>query len=118
MNQVREKGFTLLEILVALFLLSVVLLATSNMVYSVIKAASQSKEKSMAVVFAQDKMEFLKNTGFSSISVGSDSPSYGGITYSRVWSVTTSGNVKIISLTVSWTDRVSRSLTLTTMRGL
>jgi len=117
MNQVQEKGFTLMEILVALFLLSVVLLATSNLVYSVIKAASQNKEKSMAVVLAQDKMETLKNMGFSSISAGSDSPSYGGITYNRSWTVSTSGNVKAIALTVGWVDRNSHSVTLTTLRG-
>ncbi len=115
----REKhfGFTLIEVLVALFILSIVLLSMSTMVYSVINATAQSKEMSTATTLAQDLMERLKNSPFSSLNSGNDSTTLGNVTYNRQWTVSVVGNMKTISVTVNWTDRIPHNVSITTQRG-
>ena len=63
MKNTKKAGFTLIEVLIAVFILSVVLLAISSMVYSVMRSTSNSKETSTATTLMQDEMETLKNAG-------------------------------------------------------
>ena len=77
MKKQKEHGFTLIELLVAVFILCVVLLAISSMVYSVMRATSNSKETSIATTLMQDKMEALKNTSLLSLAPGNDTPTLG-----------------------------------------
>jgi prepilin-type N-terminal cleavage/methylation domain-containing protein len=51
-KRIRRTGFTLLELLTALFALSMVLLTFGPMVYSLMNSASRSKETAMEVEFA------------------------------------------------------------------
>ena len=113
----NQRGFTLTELLISLFILSVVLLALSTMVYSVMRATAQSKGMATATTLAQDRMESLKNTSFSSLASGSDSTSLGNITYNRTSTVITVGNIKTITVAVSWTDRLPHNVSITTVRG-
>lgn len=119
MKRLNQRGFTLIEILIALFVLSVVLLSMSAMVVSVMWATAQSKGLTTATSLVQDKMESLKNASFSSLTPGSysDSPRFGNITYNRQWTVSTAGNIKTIAVAVSWTDRRSHNVAITTLRG-
>jgi prepilin-type N-terminal cleavage/methylation domain-containing protein len=117
MKKQDERGFTLIEILIAIFILSVVLLSLSSMVYSIMRSNSLSKETSTATTLMQDQMERLKNTALTSLTSGTDSVSLGNITYSRVWSLTSAANIRTITVTVNWTDRGSHSVTMTTLRG-
>lgn len=118
MRRQDKRGFTLIEILIAIFILSVVLLSLSSMVYSVMRSTSLSKETSTATTLMQSQMETLKNTPLTSLTSGSDTPPVpGNISYSRVWTVTTSGNIRTISVTVTWTSRGSHSVTMNTLRG-
>ncbi len=112
-------GFTLIELLIALFILSVVLLALSTMVYSVMRATAQSKGMATATTLAQDVLENLKNSSYSSLASGNDtkSPAPGNITYNRQWTVSTVGNIKTIEVTVSWTDHRPHNVSFTTLRG-
>lgn len=119
MKRIRTRGFTLIEVLIALFILSFVLLGMSSMVFSVIRGTGQSKEMSTADTLVQEKMEELKNTAYTALASSSvdESRSRGGVTYARGWTVSMSGNIKTITVTVNWTDRVARSVTLTTYRA-
>ncbi len=117
MKRINQRAFTLIELLIALFILSVVLLALSTMVYSVMRATAQSKGMATATTLAQDRMESLKNTSFTSLTSGSDSTSLGNITYNRTWTVSTVGNIRTITVTVSWTDHRPHNVSFTTLRG-
>lgn len=117
MKRLRARGFTLIEVLVALFVLTAVLLGMSTMVLSVIRATGQSKELSTANTLLQQQMETLRNTGYDSLSSGSDSSTVGSIAYNRQWTITTSGNIRAITVTVGWTDRIPRNVSLTTYRA-
>jgi prepilin-type N-terminal cleavage/methylation domain-containing protein len=112
-----QRGFTLIETLISLFILSVALLGMSSMVFSVIRATAQSKEMTTATTLLQDKMENLKNGSISSLASGNDSASVGNITYLRQWVISTVGNLKTISVTVNWTGRGAHGVSATTLRG-
>jgi prepilin-type N-terminal cleavage/methylation domain-containing protein len=113
----EQRGFTLIETLISLFILSVALLGMSSMVFSVIRATAQSKEMTTATTLLQDKMENLKNTGMSSLTSGNDSASLGNIMYLRQWAISTVGNLKTITVTVNWTSRGPHGVSVTTLRG-
>lgn len=113
----NKGGFTLIEILIALFILSVGLLGMSSMVLSVIQATAQSKEAATATTLLQDKMEGLKSVSISSLTSGNDSATRGNITYLRQWAVSTVGNLSTITVTVNWTSRGIHNVSATTLRG-
>lgn len=117
MKKDRESGFTLMELLIALFILTVALLAISTMVYSVMNSTSLSKEASTATTLMQDKMESLKHTAVSSLTSGNDTIRLGNVDYHRQWSVAASANTRTITVTVNWTNRRPHTVTMTTLRG-
>jgi prepilin-type N-terminal cleavage/methylation domain-containing protein len=117
MNKNREAGFTLIEVLIALFVLTAALLAISSMVYSVMGSTSLSKEVGTATTLMQDKMESLKNTPVSSLSSGNDTIQLGNVDYLRQWSVAASANTRTITVTIDWTSRGPHNVSMTTLRG-
>jgi type IV pilus assembly protein PilV len=117
MNKNREFGFTMIELLVALFVLTVGLLAISSMVYSVMNSTSLSKETSTATTLMQDKMESLKQKAVSSLTSGNDTIRLGNVDYLRQWNVATSANTRAITVTVNWTDRGPHTVSMTIVRG-
>src|SRR5213593_1100552 len=60
----REWGFTLIEIMISLVILSVGLLGIASQTLSVIKANSLSDQMTQAAVLVGDKMEELKRLGY------------------------------------------------------
>lgn len=117
MRKQGQFGFTLIEMVISLCILSVVLLGASSMVFSVIRATAQSQEMTTATTLLQEKMENLKKINISSLTSGSDSASQGNITYLRQWAVSTGGNLKTITVTVNWTNRGFHDVSVTTLRG-
>ena len=117
MKRQAQNGFTMIEILISLFVLCVVLLAISTMVFSVMRATSQSKEMATATTIVQDKLENLKNTSVGSLVSGNDSLNLGNITYLRQWIVSTAGNIKTITVSVNWNSRGTHNVSMTTLRG-
>jgi len=63
-NQARElseKGFTLVELLIASVILGIAFMGLANMQISTINSNSNSSRLTKAIILAQDKMEELKN---------------------------------------------------------
>lgn len=100
----KNKGFTLIEIMITVFILTVALLALASVTIMVIKGNSFSKGMTTATTLAKDQLETLKNTPYMNIN---DNPSYVSVTgfpgYERMWRVYTSGNQKTIVMNVRWT---------------
>lgn len=95
----RAAGFTLIEIVIAASLLSVALLAIAGMFPMGYRDIHTSGDLTKAVALAQQKMEQLKNLGYSSVSGGSDNPAGG---FARTWTVTTPfTGVKMLTVTVT-----------------
>jgi prepilin-type N-terminal cleavage/methylation domain-containing protein len=117
MKKRKDSGFTMIEILIALFILSVALLGICSMVYSVMSSTSLSKEMAVATTLMQDKMESLKNTPVTSLTAGNDTVQLGNIDYLRQWTVSPSANTRSITVTVNWNRRGPHTVTTTTIRG-
>ncbi len=101
----RHRGFTLVEIMVAIFILTVALLGLASVTVVVVKGNSFSKTMTTATTLAKDKMEELRNANFAGIAPGG--PETLQTIYSRSWTVTDTivgGSVamKTIAVTVTW----------------
>jgi prepilin-type N-terminal cleavage/methylation domain-containing protein len=100
-----NKGFTLIETLIAVFILAFVLMGLAGHVSTSLKASSLSKQTSIASSLVQDKMEALRNMPFGLLSSGNDSINYQGMTYRRQWKIDQMGNVKMVALVVSYGNK-------------
>jgi len=115
MNQsIKSNGFSLVEVLVALVILSIALLALAGLMVYATKSNSFAGHMTEATTFAQDKLEELRARSWVNMTPGSDSTKMStGLDFSRAWSVTTNadGTLRTVTITVNWNDGVSRSIT-------
>lgn len=112
----RQDGFTLVEVLVSISLLTIALLGLCGATVMAMKGNSLSQMSTKATVMAKDKMEGLKNLNYTQITGGADTPE---ANYTRQWTVTNNAPVtdaKTIAVTVSWTwQSLARNVTLNTI---
>jgi len=109
----KSHGFTLIEVLVALVILSIALLALAGLMAQTTKNNSFGGRITEAVTFGQDKLEELKAVSWVTITPGSDRKmGSNGIDFGRTWNVATSGNLKTITMTIDWNDKTSHSVNL------
>jgi type IV pilus assembly protein PilV len=138
-----ERGLTLLEVMIALVILSIGLLALSGMQITSIKANGSGFKSTTAVSLADQRMQQLKNLSFSdasltagthaevplTVSVGT-SDGVHGVVYGRSYlvcdinntcpAITSTGliaGVKLIAYTVTWNDGGAHSVSLITRMG-
>ncbi|HBL54101.1 MAG TPA: hypothetical protein DDZ34_08855 [Syntrophaceae bacterium] len=94
-NIKRNHGFTLIEILIAMFILTVAILSLVSVTVMVIKGNSLNRMITTATTLAKDQMETLKNdsqnsdTNFNNILTTSWSDVTGFPGYQRQWIVST-----------------------------
>jgi len=115
---IRKNGFTLVEIMVAIFILVIALLGLISVTVMVVKGNAFSKTMTTATTLAKDKMEQLKNTGYSSLVPGTytdyarvdstvEATQTTGTVYTRTWTVPDPDNppppnMKTIRVKVQW----------------
>ncbi|WP_225876317.1 type IV pilus modification PilV family protein [Lysobacter solisilvae (ex Woo and Kim 2020)] len=71
--RVRNKGFSLIEILIAVVVLATGLLALTALQGSLTKASAEAKVRGRVAAVVAGRMEFLRNGPYDSIVAGSDS---------------------------------------------
>ena len=115
------RGFTLIEIVVAIVMLAFGVLASASLTASLMASTRGVTNRTRAVETLRLKVEDLQSLRYSEITNGSDTASVGGITFNRSWTVTANSpvaNSKTVALTVAWTDRQgNHSLSTQTIRG-
>ena len=112
-NTIESKGFTLIEILIALVILSIAFLALAGLMVQTTKNNSFGGRMTEAATFAQDKLEELRAFSWVAITPGSDHMmGANGVDYGRNWNVATNGNLKTITVTIDWNDSTSHSIRL------
>ena len=95
-----DKGFTLIEELIAITLLAIGLMAVATMQVSAIHGNKTGGDISNATFLAQDKLEELKTS--ADITGESDGSDQAGI-FTRSWQIAPSGtNSCSLTVTVSW----------------
>ncbi|MFB0508419.1 MAG: prepilin-type N-terminal cleavage/methylation domain-containing protein [Thermodesulfobacteriota bacterium] len=111
-----SKGFTLLEMLIAMTILCVALLGLGQMMLLSIGGASFGNKVTEATTFAQDKMEQLRTMDWNVLQDGNDSiDGAQGMQYQRTWTVVPTGKMKTVNLAVSWNDGSDHLLRITSV---
>jgi prepilin-type N-terminal cleavage/methylation domain-containing protein len=121
-NTQNENGFTLIEVMAGLIILAIGLLAIATMYITSTKGSYFSSNVTQATIFAQDKMEYLKNLSYSDSYLSNGQHSEGtlsGTIFSRQYQVVEdAGNsMKTITVIVNWTDRGDHSISFSTIRS-
>jgi prepilin-type N-terminal cleavage/methylation domain-containing protein len=117
-------GFTLLELLVTMLILTIGLLGTAGLTTAIIRGNSFNKNITSATAVAQTQLEAIQRAGYTGAVINdvsgpfksADSVSVGGIPFTRTTGIATASNTKTVTVTVSWNEsnNVLRSVTLQT----
>ncbi len=106
-RKIDKNGFTLIEVMIAILILAVGMMAMALLQITAIRGGSFANQVTQASIYGQDKIEEIKNTTYASVTNGNDTITSGnGVTYSRTWTVTVDSpytGSKTVNLTVSWT---------------
>ena len=113
----KQSGFSLIEVLIAMAILAISLLAAATMQVSSIRNNASGNMVTQANMLAKAQMEVLKNTAdVTTLADGAenniDADGQPGGIYNRSWMVTNMGTTaRRITVTVEWTKRgLSRSI--------
>jgi type IV pilus assembly protein PilV len=107
----KQSGFTLIEVMIALVILAVGLLALMTMQIVSIRANAFSSDMTYAGMLAQSRLEQLRNTAYESIAPNTDfeddapDTSTKGTSYTvkrRVEDNTPATDMKRITLKIEW----------------
>ncbi len=103
MNKVNSRtqtGFTILEVLIAMIILSISLLLLLNMAMVALDGNDWSNKTTVATQLLQQKLEQLR-TNVNSLASGQDT--VGGV--QRIWTVTKiDHNLRKVDVSISWED--------------
>jgi prepilin-type N-terminal cleavage/methylation domain-containing protein len=118
-----QQGFTLLEVLVTIVILSIGLLGIAGLTTGVIRGNHFSKNITSATAAAQTQLEAVKSGGYEyalAANFPSDTVNMGGMSFNRTSTITADSpatNMKTVSVTVNWTEsnNTARSVTLETI---
>jgi type IV pilus modification protein PilV len=102
-----EKGFTLVEILVAVMVLAIAFLAMYQMQAMAVRGNETSNQVTIATMLAQDKMEQIRNANYDDVtSANFPTENYGSVPnfsqFRREVAITVNGRIKTVRVTVLW----------------
>jgi type IV pilus assembly protein PilV len=108
-----QRGFTLMEVMISVIILSVALLALAGLQIISIRGNAFGGTMTEAITLAKDKVEDMKQDDWSNVASGSDTPVVRGMNYARTWQVQTVAQTKEVTVTVSW-DNGNHQVSLAT----
>ena len=114
-----ERGFTLIEVLIALLVLMVGMAGILSLQLTAMKATGFSRHATEASSLAEDKVEDLRTVPLNSARFvnGTDQVDARGIAdpaglYTRTWTITPGTDTTIINVSVAWTERGNEPYTI------
>jgi len=124
-----QSGFTLIEVFIAIVILTVGLLGTAALTTGVVRGNLSGKNLTTATAIAQSCFEENRRVGYSSAGsvpaggsnscvTGNATVTLGGVVYTRNLAIDTSvANVKTLTVTVTWSEGAvgTKSITLKTI---
>jgi prepilin-type N-terminal cleavage/methylation domain-containing protein len=127
-SAISQNGFTLIEVFIAIFLLTVSLLGTAALTTGVIRGNQASRNMTTATAIAHSCLDENQRVGYTNAGGGSSSclsgsanVTQGGVTFTRVLTVAPSvpdtTNIRTLTVTVSWSEGTvgTKSITLVTV---
>jgi len=118
----NEKGFSLVEVMIAVMVLAIAFLSMYQMQAMAVRGNETGNQVTIATMLAQDKMEEIRNTNYDDVTnLNFPAENYGMVPnfpqFRREVAVTENGRVKTVRVTVLWkvvrTFRVSVDTLLT-----
>jgi prepilin-type N-terminal cleavage/methylation domain-containing protein len=116
-SSIKSKGFSLIEMLIALVILSISLLALAGLMVTTTKNNSFGAHMTEAATFAQDQLENLRTSPWANVVTNNDMRlGFDNSTqYTRNWTVVPNAvapndTVKEITITINWNDTTSHSV--------
>lgn len=118
----KPKGFSLIEVLIALVILSIALLALAGLMVQTTRNNSFGNHMTEASTFAQDMLERLSARPIKDITSGADdvtgltdTKSSTGQAYHRSWTVTMTPDSTHaeVAITINWNDPISHLISFT-----
>ncbi len=119
----EKKGFSLLEVLIALIILAIGVLAIASLQITSTRGNYFSNNIMQAIYTAQDRLEFLINLLFTSAQLSAGNYNDGtttisGLVFNRAYRVVDNiAGYKEITYTVTWNDGVNHSISFSTARS-
>ncbi len=118
----NNRGFTMLEILIATVILTIGLLGVAGLTIGTIKGNLYSKNVTTATVISQGRLEDIQRDGYigattTNFPAGPDAIAMGGVIFSMETDIQDPApdqNMKIVTVTTSW-DNNTRSVVLSTI---
>ena len=128
----NQDGFTLIEIFIAIVLLTVGLLGTAALTTGVVRGNVSSRNMTTATAIAQSCLEENRRVGYASAGsvpvggsnncvTGNATLTQGGVSFTRTLTVTptpaNTTNIRTLAVTVQWSEGAvgSKSITLKTI---
>ncbi len=113
----QSCGFSLIEVLIALVILSIALLGMASLMSSATKYNASGNRLTEATTLAQDKLETLRITPWTQIVSSTTADAIvgsNGTNYTRGWVVVPNGDdtLRTVTLTVAWNDGVAHSVSI------
>ena len=115
----NQRGFTLIEVLIALLVLMVGMAGILSLQLTSMKATAFSRHATEASSLAEDKVEELRTVPLSSarFASGSDQVDSRGVAdaaglYTRTWTITAGTDNTIVNVSVAWTERGNEPYTI------
>jgi prepilin-type N-terminal cleavage/methylation domain-containing protein len=114
------EGFTLIEIMIAVAIISIGLLALGGLQVSLIRGNALSQRMTAAISVAEQKMEQVKNTSYTNIEAESATQiQASGFNFTRQVIVIDNSplaNTKTVNVAVTWSDGLmTHTVPLTTI---
>jgi Tfp pilus assembly protein PilV len=114
----HEAGFTFIEVLQAVCLSAIGLLALSSLTMGSISANATARRITSAATAAEAKMEEIRTLAYAEVTEGSDRVTESNVHYDRSWTVCTNCPIqgaKEVTLTVRWREHSEQTVTLQTI---
>jgi prepilin-type N-terminal cleavage/methylation domain-containing protein len=105
-----RRGFTLIEVIVALFVISITVMALGPMMAGITRGNIYGQYVTIASGRIQEKVEELKNKPYANVVSGTESLT--GLAMTRTWTVVAEpvpNALKEVDISVDWKDRMGQS---------
>ena len=106
-----ERGFTVIEVLIALLILLVGMAGILSLQMTSVQATAFSRHATEASVLAEDKMEWLRTQPFATLATGAEANPVDSLGvedpnafYQRSWVVTPAATGVNIAVIVQWVE--------------
>lgn len=117
-RQSDDRGFSLIEVMIAMTFLAIGLLAVAQMIPMGLSGVTQARVRTNAVQAAQEQMDELRAADYDDASLTAGAYSQTDGKYTLDWTITDNTpapKVKRVDLVASWPNsRGTQSVTLTT----